>query len=445
MEVKLQRCVLLLLIQGSVAAFQRQTVWKGQTVTFSCPGTKVDGSTLEWTDPRGVKMFDHSHALTNPRYTIIERSKNKFAFTISDVNFKDGGNYTCSRHSSCLKRKVVEVVVLGKPKMRITRVGGKTYVHCSAEGSHQPPHISWKFNSGPEFSGSHQVTRRGKKYVSTDVLRVKATNRASELRCFAQHPSLPSQTVMDSVTVVRKPSKAAARSQTRTTSDATTAKMDSTATELTSLPPEVSSNSPPLSTTHDFPTTSLNANYPVETFTSFLFSTRPAFASTLPVTENNSTGANATDETFVSETTHGIMSNVTGQANDTDSHNNQQKYVEASNNSSLLIFLVTCLILALLVTVIFIAVKLRRAHITWKKDNEVSDPSEESSKSKTSQEEKNSQNIRQKGPYNTPFTLYRVESPSAPAETEMTETEEEDQAVTNTPPSTKADVKETEL
>ncbi|KAM9788996.1 cytotoxic and regulatory T-cell molecule [Neosynchiropus ocellatus] len=418
MEGKLQLCVLLLVIQGSLAGFQRTTLWKGQTVTLKCPGKNAYGSALEWTDPRGTKMFDGHHAPSNPRYAIIKRSDTKFTVTVSNVNFRDGGNYTCSWSDSRLPQKMVEVEVLGKPKMRVTRVGGKTFVHCSAEGSRQPPHISWKFDGGPEFSGTPQLTRRGKKHVSTDVLRVKPnTDRTSELRCFVQHPSLPSRTEMDFVTVVRH--------------HATTTKSDFKTPESSALPPEVSS-SLPLSTTHGFPTASLNTTYPRETSTSFLNSTQP-------VTENNSTGANTTDQTFVSETTN--RWNVTGQANDSGSRDHQQKHAVPTKNSPLLIFLVTCLLLALLVTIVFIAFKLRRAHITWKRENDLSNPSEESSKSKSSQEEKNPQNIRQKGPYNTPFTLYRVECPSVPTVTEVTETEEENNAATNTPTSTK----ETEL
>uniref|UniRef100_A0A3P9A7W7 Heat shock protein 8 n=2 Tax=Euteleosteomorpha TaxID=1489388 RepID=A0A3P9A7W7_ESOLU len=72
---------------------------------------------------------------------------------------------------------------------------------------------------------------------------------------------------------------------------------------------------------------------------------------------------------------------------------------QQGNNRStqLFIFLVTCLILGLLIVVAFFGFKLRRAHILWKKENEDSDQSVESSKSKSSNEEKQSRGRRANG------------------------------------------------
>ncbi|XP_034088834.1 cytotoxic and regulatory T-cell molecule isoform X1 [Gymnodraco acuticeps] len=162
-----------------------------------------------------------------------------------------------------------------------------------------------------------------------------------------------------------------------------------------------------------------------------------------------------TSWTSVSETTE-ITSNNHTEGSKTDILNDPRM---RTGGSSLLVFLVTCLIFGLLVVVIFFAIKLRRAHITWKRvfivtENEDSDPSEESSKSKSSQEERNSQGQRRRGFFNTAFTQYVVEKPTvitsvtntaAMAEAEGASKEKNFQHPTPGQTSTKCDIKETEL
>ncbi|KAG9351521.1 hypothetical protein JZ751_022772 [Albula glossodonta] len=84
-------------------------------------------------------------------------------------------------------------------------------------------------------------------------------------------------------------------------------------------------------------------------------------------------------------------------------------------SSSALIFLVTCLILGLLVVVIFVVIKLRKAHVLWKIENDNSDQSLESNKSKSSHEDKQERKLQisviNPGFRNTNFARYIVEEP----------------------------------
>ncbi|XP_048036686.1 cytotoxic and regulatory T-cell molecule isoform X3 [Megalobrama amblycephala] len=125
------------------------------------------------------------------------------------------------------------------------------------------------------------------------------------------------------------------------------------------------------------------------------------------------------------------------------------KQINHQESSPLLILLVTSLIIALLIVVIFFVIRLRRAHIAWKKENEESEQSVESSKSKSSHEEKQSHERRRQGFWNSNFTEYRVEE--TPQKTEnsvatvdvITETQDSSRTACN-----KLDgacVKETEL
>lgn len=55
-----------------------------------------------------------SPALKDKRYSINTLSVSEFTISISNVNFDDGGNYTCSQYHHQIAEKQVEVTVLGE-------------------------------------------------------------------------------------------------------------------------------------------------------------------------------------------------------------------------------------------------------------------------------------------------------------------------------------------
>uniref|UniRef100_A0A3B4Z279 Uncharacterized protein n=1 Tax=Stegastes partitus TaxID=144197 RepID=A0A3B4Z279_9TELE len=154
-----------------------------------------------------------------------------------------------------------------------------------------------------------------------------------------------------------------------------------------------------------------------------------------------SEATNTTDWISVSNTTENSTSfNGTG-----SSDSNMRR--GSQGNASLLVLLVTCLIFGLLVVVIFFAIKLRRAHMAWKRENEDSVPSEESSKSKSSQEEKGFPGQRKRA-LNTAFTQYVNEKPTTItiiAPPESVNKEQTLQPQTSTQTSATNDIKETSL
>ncbi|KAM6907534.1 cytotoxic and regulatory T-cell molecule [Xenentodon cancila] len=271
MEVKQCLSVFLLLIQVSLAVWQHVTVMKGHTVFLTCPITNPHETNVEWKNPEGYIMFFNSNkALEDKRYSITKLSQTEFSISISDVNFKDGGNYTCSHYDHHTTEKKVKVTVLGYPTMSVMRHDGKFVIKCTAEGNDYPPEISWRFNNQPEFLAQTHVYHEDKKYVSMGILNVFPVKKRITVKCLVRHPVL-----------------------------------------------------------------------------------------------------------------HLINFVKIGQD-------------RTQGNSSLLVLLVTCLVVCLLVVVMFFAIKLRRAHIAWKKENEESAPSEESNKSKSTQDEKNPQGQNQK-------------------------------------------------
>ncbi|XP_067289452.1 cytotoxic and regulatory T-cell molecule isoform X2 [Pseudorasbora parva] len=159
----------------------------------------------------------------------------------------------------------------------------------------------------------------------------------------------------------------------------------------------------------------------------------------------------ATDINLTTENINSSESNSPGgflTENGTNLEGFDKRY-NRKESSPLLILLVTCLIICLLIVVIFFVIRLRRAHIAWKKENEESDQSVESSKSKASHEEKQSQERRKQGFWNSNFTEYKVEELSRNTENPIATIE----VITETQDSSKtacnkldgACVKETEL
>ncbi|XP_034035001.1 LOW QUALITY PROTEIN: cytotoxic and regulatory T-cell molecule-like [Thalassophryne amazonica] len=302
------------------------TVLEGQTVTLRCSIISAHKHYVEWKNPKGYTMFfskNRGERCEKKRYNIVKLSETEFIVSISNVTFRDGGNYTCHEYADVPKEKTVEVTVLGLPKIETGKHDGKFLVKCTTAANSHPPQISWVLDQETEIIGHPQVYVEDKKYISQDMLHVKSVRNRITVKCL---------------------------------------------------------------------------------FTIQRYNSRPLI-----------------------------------------------NFVKIGR--TLLVFLVTCLILALLVVVIFFAIKLRRAHLIWKRENEDSDPSEESHKSKSSQEEKQSQGQRRRGILNTTFTQYIVEEPAvmtsaintnAVIASESTNHEERSPVISAQGP-VRCEIKETEL
>lgn len=474
MEQKLPLYIFMMIIQVSLAVWQHVTVTKGQTVDLSCPIINAHQS-VEWKNPEGyIMFFKHNQAevskgVKDQRYTIKDLSESEFIVSISDVTFKDGGNYTCSHYDTHITEKTVQLTVLGNPIMTKAKRGGRFDMKCIAKGNHFPPQIFWKLDHGPEILANSQVLRESEIYVSKAMLSVQSVENRITVECLVRHPALHSQPLIDFVKIGKNSIKASQTTTTRLTTAqpqrptevrrTTTSWLDGRTTvylttrDVTGFPSEsskelstvpssqlFSSNKPRTLTTP----TGLSVNH--VTSTGSLLSTSDSLRGRNDTISNT---IRTTGWTSVSETTEVITSYNHTEGNTTGSFNGSKMQTRTKGNSPLLVLLVTCLIFGLLVVVIFFAMKLRRAHITWKRENDDSDPSEESSKSKSSQEEKNSQGQRRRGLFNTAFTQYIVEEPpvmtSVINTTVMPATEAVNKEQTERHTSAKCDIKETEL
>uniref|UniRef100_A0A3Q1J1E3 Heat shock protein 8 n=1 Tax=Anabas testudineus TaxID=64144 RepID=A0A3Q1J1E3_ANATE len=380
----------------SLAVLQRVIVEKGEILTMSCPVANADRTHIEWKNPEGyVMFFNRNRVLKDKRYSITKLTQSEFTISIFNVTFKDGGNYTCTGYSRPPKEMKVEVTVISHPRMTVTKHDGKTVTECTAEKNHNAPQIFWQIDDGPEIQGRPQVYHQGKKYTSVDRFFLIPSRKRVTLKCIVRHPALPSQPLMDYVKIGRDSTKL--RPTTTTTSSPTAQPQGSTHGSTAVYSSSTGGNEPSTGSSAKLPTVPTNPHLK---------------SSNDPV-------------------------------------------IQARGSSSLLVFLVTCLIFGLLVVVIFFAIKLRRAHVIWKRENEESNPSEESSKSKSSQEEKNAQAQRRKDPFSVPvFTQYVVEEPTAVtsvinpgvmAATTIVNNGQASQTQTLPQTAAKIDIKETEL
>ncbi|XP_011491074.1 cytotoxic and regulatory T-cell molecule isoform X2 [Oryzias latipes] len=446
MEVILHLSVFLLLVKVSAAALDHVTVVEGHTVTLNCNMNSPLKRHVEWKNPDGyVIFFNHIQALKDKRYSINRLSESEFSISISNVNFKDGGTYTCAYYNPNTTEMKVELTVLGLPRMTRIKHKGTTLVKCSAKANHHPPQILWSFDSGPEFRVYEQVRQRDKMYESIAFLQMLPVMRRIKVKCRSQHPAGHSQLLMDFVKIRQNTKTTIPIGPSKPPFMRTTAAQDKN--KMSSVPKDLLHQR----VSHwTVASRNLLSRLPPSPGTSVV----PPLSSTTLLPESSTISNNdlseATNLTAISAVSEDIIPSNSTDRNTTGSFMKKER----QRNSILLVLLVTCLIFGLSVVVVFFALKLRRAHFAWRRvfvvtENEDSNPSEESSKSKSTQEDKNLQGQRQKGHLITAFTQYVAEKPtnttSVPSTSAITsqKTTEKDPSQSQTVMAPKGIVKET--
>ncbi|XP_054586475.1 cytotoxic and regulatory T-cell molecule isoform X2 [Nothobranchius furzeri] len=435
MEKKLLLGVFSLMVQVSLAAVQHVTVMQGDPVSLTCFLNNLHHAHVEWKNPEGhILFYNAREAKRDIRIRITTLSQSEFSIRITSVTFKDGGNYTCTQYDdNGAFEQIVEVTVLGQPRISTVKHGKVNVVKCRVEGNHHPPQISWILSNGPEFSVHSTIYRDGHTFVSEGSLGVHHVRNRVMVKCLVHHPALYSPPLLAFIKLGQRQKRPGPptliRVPTAHPGGQRTAAGDFTTTIMNVFSSEESTLSSSLSFSSSDPK--------YETVTPSLHLE--------PVTSSGSRRSTR-DLMPVSETTVDTLFNKTVETNHTESSDSNMQ-VGAERTSSLLVLLVTTLIFGLLVVVVFFAIKLRRAHMAWKRgepnrpgsnlhslsvfthtcvlsihvekhltefivtENDDSDPSEESSKSKSVPEDKNSQGQRRRGLFNTAFTQYVVEEP----------------------------------
>ncbi|NWR04795.1 CRTAM protein, partial [Paradoxornis webbianus] len=299
--------------------------------------------TLQWLNPRGFTIFFNSQrVLRDQRYKLLRHSKDELSIQLSNVTVQDAGIYSCFSYSSNFQSKRKNVEILAAPSHPVLEVsqdsGRGIKLSCHTQGCKPQPQISWLLDNGIELPGDtrHQLGADGKKWSTSSALRILSYSPKVTASCIIQHPALRGERLVASFPFQDLPSteeeKALSPSENPT---------------VPSSPENLEVSSPSASPN--------NSQFPAQHQPS-----QTPQVSQLTVKQNP-----------------------------------ESKGMVKKEKNLLLPILVAALIFVLLIIVLLFMVKLKKAHGVWKRENDVSEQTLESYKSRSNEDspghEKNGQ------------------------------------------------------
>ncbi|XP_042656322.1 cytotoxic and regulatory T-cell molecule [Tyto alba] len=393
----------LFLMQGDFpgAGSETITLKEGEDLNLRCTLSSDDSSARQWLNPDGFAIFlDTQRALRDQRYKLIHYSKDELSIQLSNVTVHDEGVYKCFYYSIPFKSKNKTVKVLAAPSTPVLEVSRDTKrsitLSCYAQGCKPQPQITWLLDNGIELPGDtkHKLESDGKKWTTTSTLTVLAYGPNSTASCIIRHQALGKEKLMasfqfeDLSRTVRKPNPSPAVLEVDThgseneQSTVTTAMSDlnSSTASAPSYPQHTGSEVMTPAAGKEELAGSSSYRVPTGTETSFSAS----------VTEEE---LSRTEAPLPSENVTVISTIASEQDQKTEGIKNKE-------NNLLLPILVAVLIFMLLIIVLLFMRKLKKAHGVWKRENDVSEQTLESYKSKCNEDslghEKNGHVVNQK-------------------------------------------------
>ncbi|NXA67700.1 CRTAM protein, partial [Mohoua ochrocephala] len=303
--------------------------------------------TLQWLNPRGFTIFlNAQRVLRDKRYKLLRYSKDELSVQLSNVTVQDEGIYRCFYYSRRFKSKSQNVEILAAPSRPVLEVsqdaGRGIELSCYTQGCKPQPQISWLLDNGIELQGDtrHQLGADGKKWSTSSTLRVLSYSPEVTASCVIQHPALTGEKLMASFHFQDLPSTEDAEVPSPSENPAV------------SSPPENAAAPSPSASPED-----------------------PAAPSPSAAPERPT--GHLTTQTSVTE------------------QNPESEGVRNKERNLLLPVLVAALIFVLLIIVLLFVVKLKKAHGVWKRENDVSEQTLDSYKSRSNEDspghEKNGQ------------------------------------------------------
>ncbi|XP_007948164.1 cytotoxic and regulatory T-cell molecule [Orycteropus afer afer] len=341
------------------------TMEEGQTLILNCVVSQAKTSFLQWLAPSGFTIFLNGHpALKNTKYQLLHHSTNQLSISVPNITLQDEGIYKCLHYShTSVRTKEVKVIVLVTPfkaSLEVSTLTAQNDEHhvvltCYTIRSRPPPQITWRLGNAIEVYSEthHKLETDGKKCNTTSTLRVRTYSKNSTVDCIIQHKGLGERKLVVPF-----------RFEDLVTNE-----------ERVSDAREESSPS------------SQGPQQP---------------AGTVTVIEEFSTSES--DKKEEEQASQGP--DLTNEANPTSLR------LMSKKSGILLLILVSFLIFILFIIVQLFIMKLRKAHMIWKKENEISDHTLESYRSRsnneeTSSQEKNGQTSHPKSCMNYITQLYR--------------------------------------
>ncbi|XP_072012741.1 cytotoxic and regulatory T-cell molecule isoform X2 [Engystomops pustulosus] len=366
------------------------SVEEGKTVTLRCVFPGGNGSDIQWLTPRGyTSYFNGEKVLKDRRYELQHSSRNKLIVRLTNITRADEGVYTCLYYSSPIQTKGVQVSVLSvpsPPSLEVTRIHGKGLkekylLTCTTSGGHPCPRLTWLIDNHIEMFG-HQNRRLKNDWRCTAVstLRVSSASSTSRASCVVRHRTLTPGNLTASYSFHKLDDVTSTPAEEYTRYTTTIVKTSGKGRGDESRAQEASSSAPE--------TTDLNLTT----------STTEASFTIAEYTERRTTdrvNGNVTSEvktfTSLSEKNSSLATDVTNTGDSTNTTNNDIETSRRESYHTLILVLVSLMMCILLVIVHLFLSKLRKAHYFWKKENETSDQTLESTKSRSNNEEMSSQ------------------------------------------------------
>ncbi|KAM6107733.1 cytotoxic and regulatory T-cell molecule [Pterocles gutturalis] len=392
----------LFLMQGEFpgAGSETITLKEGEDLNLRCTLSSGSGSARQWLNPQGFGIFlNAQRALRDQRYQLIRYSKDELSIRLSNVTVHDEGVYKCFYYGTPFQSKNKTVEVSAAPSSAVLEVSQdaerRITLSCHTQGCKPQPQITWLLDNGIELPGDtkHKLEADGKKWTTTSTLTVLTYGPGSTASCIVHHRALRAEKLMASFqfedlprTVTNtNPAPAALEVDTHVPeneeSAVTTAVSDpnSSTASAPSHPQHTGSEVTPAAAGRE--ELAGSSSYRVPNGTEMAFQGNVT-EEELSRTEAPLPSANVT-----------VISTVTLEQ-DLKSEGSKKK------KNLLLPILVAALIFALLIIVLLFMRKLKKAHGVWKRENDVSEQTLESYKSKSNEDspshEKNGHVVSQK-------------------------------------------------
>ncbi|XP_076968136.1 cytotoxic and regulatory T-cell molecule [Tamandua tetradactyla] len=173
---------------------------EGQTLTLDCVTSQPTAS-LQWLAPSGFTIFLNEHpALKNTKYQLLHHSPSQLSISVLNVTLQDEGVYKCLHYSNFVRTKEVKVIVLAipfKPTLEASVIRFQdeeehVILKCFTVRCKPPPQITWLLGNGLEVYGetNHVFEADGKLCNTTSTLRVHTYGKNSTADCIIRHQGL---------------------------------------------------------------------------------------------------------------------------------------------------------------------------------------------------------------------------------------------------------------
>ncbi|XP_061869895.1 cytotoxic and regulatory T-cell molecule [Colius striatus] len=376
----------LFLMQGDFPGAGNEiiTLKEGENLSLHCTLSSDNSSARQWLNPRGFAIFlNTQQALRDQRYKLVRYSEDELSIQLSNVTVHDEGVYKCFYYGIPFKSKNKTVEILAPPSNPVLKVSQDTErsitLSCYTQGCKPQPQITWLLDNGIELSGDtkHKLEADGKKWTTTSTLTVLAYGPNSTASCIVHHQALRREKLMATFWF-----EDLTKTVTATVSDLNSS--------MASAPSYAEHNGSKQSiipsVVVEDPVVTSSASAPTQE------NLQPGITSTWTETAFD---GNGTKEELSSTEAPLPSENVT-----VSSINFVSEGIRKKESNLLLPILVAALIFVLLIIVLLFVKKLKKAHGVWKRDNDVSEQTLESYKSKSIEDspghEKNGHVVTQK-------------------------------------------------